>query len=181
MTTNPNTLVAGLGAETGNERFANYQALLDMGSDALPAIRQGLRADDRQVRRWSAMALDQIADADALADLVPLLRDPYAGVRLWAVHSIACEHCKDDVECPVDVVPHLIERVRVDPSVRVRRMAVIMLGDELADPRGITVLEEVLESDTDRRLLAHAKRGLERIRGVPTSEPGATRGDTTGR
>lgn len=43
------------------------------------------------------MVLDRVADAESLAALVPLLRDPKADVRLWAVHSLACDHCKGDV------------------------------------------------------------------------------------
>ena len=156
-------LLEGLGASRGVDRFASYQALVAMGVDALPTLRSGLRHDDWQVRRWSAMCLDQVADEDALADLVPLLRDPHPKVRLWAVHSIACDHCKDDVKCPIDVVPHLLERVRHDSSLRVRRMAVIMLGSELEDPRALPVLEEVIERETDAKLVEHAKRALERL------------------
>ncbi len=156
-------LVRGLGASTGDERFACYQALLARGAEALSAIRSGLRSPDWQVRRWAAMCLDQIADEEALIDLVPLLADSHPKVRLWAVHSIACEHCKADVSCPVDVVPLLVERVREDSSIRVRRMAVIMLGSEFEDPRAIPVLEEVLREDTDSRIRDHARVALARL------------------
>jgi len=159
-------VVEGLGAPTGDARFASYQALIGMGADALPAIRLGLRHPEWQVRRWAAMALDQLADEDALADLVPLLGDPHPKVRLWAVHSIACEHCKEGVVCPVDVVPLLIERVREDPSVRVRRMAVIMLGSELRDTRARPVLEELLHGATDAKLRRHAEEALDRLSGA---------------
>lgn len=156
-------LIEGLGAPDGATRFAAYQALIEMGKEALPVLRVGLRSADWQVRRWSAMCLDQVADEPALADLVPLMTDPNAKVRLWAVHSIACEHCREDVACPVDVVPHLLERVRADASVRVRRMAVIMLGAECNDPRAIPVLEEVVEQETDAKLVAHARQALQRL------------------
>ncbi len=159
----PARLVEGLGAPRGKDRFASYQALLAMGAEALPALRAGLRSADWQVRRWSAMCLDQVADEDALADLVPLLTDSHAKVRLWAVHSIACEHCKVDVSCPVDVVPHLLARIREDPSVRVRRMAVIMLGSEFDDTRAVPVLEGVLARETDAKLIEHAKQALRRL------------------
>ena len=142
-------------------RFSAYQALVDLGEDALPAVRRGLQHDDWQVRKWSAMVLDQVADAESLAALVPLLRDPKADVRLWAVHSLACDHCKDDVACPVDAVPHLIERTEVDESIRVRRMAAIMLGTDYADPRAIPTLRR-LTKDPDGKLRRHAARGLAR-------------------
>lgn len=145
-------------------RFETYQSLVALGEVAIPALREGLRSDDWQIRRWSAICLDRIADAEALGDLVPLLRDPKAAVRLWAVHSLACDHCKDDVACPVDVVPLLIERIEKDPSLRVRKMAVIMLGSEFVDHRAIPVLERVLRDEQDRKLRLHAARGLERLR-----------------
>ncbi len=157
-------LVEGFSAPTGMARFANYEALIELGSEALPALRLGLRSPDWQVRRWSAMCLDQVADEEALADLVPLLDDPHAKVRLWAVHSLACDHCKEGVQCPVDVVPHLIRRIQEDPSVRVRRMAVIMLGSEFDDTSVIPVLEGLLARETDVRLRQHAQRSLERLR-----------------
>lgn len=160
----PARLVEGLGSPRGTDRFASYQALIAMGPEALPALRVGLRSPDWQVRRWSAMCLDQVADEDTLAELVPLLTDPHPKVRLWAVHSLACEHCKEGVACPIDVVPHLVARVREDRSVRVRRMAVIMLGSEFEDPRAIPALEEVLSRATDAKLLEHAKHALERLR-----------------
>lgn len=159
-------LVEGFAAPTGEERFASYQALMAMGASALPAIRRGLRSPLWQVRRWSAMCLDQVADEESLADLVPLLEDPHPRVRLWAVHSISCDHCKDDVSCPIDVVPLLIERIRTDSNIRVRRMAVIMLGSEHEDPRGIPALEDVLASDSDSKIRGHAQTALERLRSV---------------
>jgi HEAT repeat protein len=145
-------------------RFDTYTALVARGTAALPAVRRGLKHDDWQVRRWCAICLDRLADSDALGDLVPLLVDPKAQVRLWAVHSLACDHCKDDVECPVDVVPLLIERAEDDESVRVRRMAVIMLGTEHMDPRAVPVLQRILEEEEDRKILLHAEEGLLRLR-----------------
>jgi HEAT repeat protein len=146
-------------------RFPAYQALVELGDVALPAIRAGLGHGHWQVRKWSAMVLDRVADAESLAALVPLLRDPKADVRLWAVHSLACDHCKDDVACPVDAVPHLIERIQLDPSIRVRRMAAIMLGTDFVDVRALPVLKALL-AETDEKLRHHARRGLERLAGL---------------
>lgn len=142
-------------------RFPAYEALVALGEEALPAVRGGLEHDDWQVRKWSAMVLDRVADAESLAALVPLLNDEKADVRLWAVHSLACDHCKDDVACPVDAVPHLIERIEVDASIRVRRMATIMLGTDYADPRALPALK-ALSEDPDEKLRRHAARGVER-------------------
>jgi len=124
---------------TPETRFSAYTALVELGDGALPALREGLKHGNWQVRRGSAICLDQVADAEALADLVPLLRDPKSKVRLWAVHSLACDHCKDGVECPVDIVPLLIERIELDESIRFRRMATIMLATEHTDARAVPV------------------------------------------
>jgi len=154
----------------GEGRFDTYTSLVARGTAALPAIRRGLKHDNWQVRRWCAICLDRVADSDALGDLVPLLRDAKAQVRLWAVHSLACDHCKDDVTCPVDVVPLLIERAEEDESLRVRRMAVIMLGTEHMDQRAVPVFERILGEEEDRKMLLHAEEGLLRLRqaGVQT-------------
>lgn len=157
-TDEPFELVGALA--TPVERFPAYQALVALGDAALPAVREGLRHDDWQVRKWSAMVLDQVADAESLAALVPLLGDPKADVRLWAVHSLACDHCKDDVSCPVDAVPLLIERIESDESIRVRRMATIMLGTDFADARAIPVLRSLLR-ESDAKLRNHARRALD--------------------
>jgi HEAT repeat protein len=43
-------------------------------------------------------------------------------------------------------------------------MAVIMLGSEYQDPRAMPVLEEVLGSESDKRIRRHAQAALERLR-----------------
>ena len=147
---------------TSSERFGVYQSLVALGTDALPALREGLKHPDWHVRQWSAICLDRISDSDTLLDLIPLLGDPKPQVRLWAVHSLACNHCKDGVRCPVDVVPLLIERLRTDEQIRVRRMAAIMLGSEFLDRRSVPVLTACLD-DPDRKLRLHASAGLRRL------------------
>ena len=155
----PDALVEAL--RDAQSLFPAYQALVELGERALPAIRAGLGHGDWQVRKWSAIVLDRVADEESLAALIPLLRDPKAGVRLWAVHSLACDHCKEEVACPVDVVPHLIERIEIDASIRVRRMATIMLGNEHLDPRAVPVFRKLL-GEADGKLREHARGALAR-------------------
>jgi HEAT repeat protein len=144
-----------------------------LGDAALPAVRDGLKHPDWHVRHWCAIFLDRGSDAETLRDLVPLLHDPEPQVRLWAVHSISCQHCKpgphradfarwggNDGVCPIDVVALLIERAQNDPLVQVRKMAVIMLTDGPRDQRIPAVLEGALAREHDRRLRLHAQRGL---------------------
>lgn len=162
MRTDAASLVQTLHGPSG--QFEAHRALIALGAEAIPVLREGLRSEHWEVRYWCAVCLDQVADAEALEALVPLIRDPHSKVRLWAVHSVACDHCKEDVRCPVDVVPMLIERVETDENMRVRRMAVIMLGSDCADPRAVSVLERLLREEHDRKLRLHAERGLRRLR-----------------
>ncbi len=159
----PTDLVDALAATDGMERYRAFEALMALGAEALPAVREGLRHGHWQVRRWCAIYLDHNADAAALEALVPLLRDPKAQVRLWAVHSIACEPCKA-CENPIDVVPLLSERLLADESIRVRRMAAAMLASLPPDRRAVEPLETVLARESDRKLRFHAERAVERHR-----------------
>lgn len=140
-------------------RIVTLFQLNDLGGAALPAVRAGLRHPDWHVRHWCAIFLDRGSDAETLHDLIPLLDDPEPKVRLWAVHSMSCQHCKHDV-CPIDVVPLLIERAERDPIVQVRKMAVTMLAEWPRDARIPPVLEGALAREQDRRLRLHARRGL---------------------
>lgn len=156
----PEQLVDDLAAR--ETRFPAYFALDQLGAAALPAIRGGLRHDAWEVRRWTAALLDHHADDDALADLLPLLEDPAAKVRLWAVHSLSCDRCKVG-DNPLDVVPHLLKRLEQDASIKVRRMAAAMLAEECAaDARALPVLERALVETTDRKLRHHLTRALDR-------------------
>ena len=141
------------------ERVETLARLQAIGPAALPAVRAGLRHADWHVRHWCAIWLDHNATPDSLRDLVPLLTDPSTRVRLWAVHSISCEGCKGH-ECPIDVVPLLVERVEKDASTRVRKMAVAMLSTLPLDSRVAPVLKAVLENETDARIRLHAENGL---------------------
>jgi len=44
-----------------NDRFRLYLDLQQHGTDALPAVREGLRHGNWQVRKWSAIYLDHHA------------------------------------------------------------------------------------------------------------------------
>ncbi|MEN8182693.1 MAG: HEAT repeat domain-containing protein [Myxococcota bacterium] len=120
---------------------------------------EGLRHGNWQVRRWCAIWLDHYADAESLHALLPLLRDPKSKVRLFAVHSVACDRCKAG-ENPIDVVPLLMERIRNDESIRVRRHAVMMLAFQHAHADLEGFFQELLDTETDPKLHKHAGFGL---------------------
>jgi len=160
----PEATAAELVAEfaNGENRMAAFLALYARGDAVLPAIRDGLGHANWHVRRWCALFADNFADAQTLRALVPLLRDPKSQVRLWAVHSLSCEGCKDGPN-PIDAVPLLLERIEIDESIKVRRQAVAMLAHHRSpDARVTPVFRKILAEEEDRKLRLHAEQGLER-------------------
>ena len=143
-------------------RMAAYLALYARGNESLPAIREGFKHANWQVRKWCALFADNFADAETLRAIVPLIYDPKSDVRSCVVHSISCESCKDGAN-PVDPIPLLLERIKRDESIKVRRQAVGMLAhNRRPDPRVMPVFKEVLANENDRKLRLHAERGLQR-------------------
>ena len=151
--------------ESSETRWPAWKRLEQLGSAAAPAVREGLRHGHWQVRKWCAAFLDHHADPETIPELLPLLHDPKSDVRLWAVHSLSCDRCKVD-ENPVDFVPHLIERIDRDESIRVRRMAVLMLTHPPRRALGAKLFARVLAQETDVKLRKHAEWGMKRCREV---------------
>lgn len=137
-----------------------YPILDQAGQIALPAIRAGLGNSDPQIRKWCVALMDHNADQQSIEALVDCLSDAYADVRRHAVHSIGCQPCKENPLC-LDVVGLLIERIEVDPSIRVRRSAVHMLGNQPYQKRAIQLLERLLQTESDPKLLSNAKWALQ--------------------
>ena len=129
--------------------------LVTCGLAALEAVREGLHHGHWEVRRWCA----HNATPESLHELIPLLHDPKSKVRMFAVHSIACDRCKTG-ENPIDAVPLLIERIQRDESIRVRRHATMMLGQQHAHPDLIGFFQQLLDTETDKKLHMHAGLGL---------------------
>jgi len=146
-------------------RWPAWRRLEELGAAAAPAVRDGLRHGHWQVRKWCAAFLDHHADPEALPELLPLLHDPKSDVRLWAVHSLSCDRCKVD-QNPIDFVPHLIERIERDESIRVRRMAAAMLATGRPDLRSARLFTRILATESDRKLRKHAEWGLARCREI---------------
>lgn len=146
----------------GENRMAAFLALYARGDQVLPEIRAGLKQANWQVRRWCALFADNFADAETLRALVPLLRDPKSKVRVWAVHSLSCETCKDGPN-PIDAIPLLLERIELDESIKVRRHAVAMLAQHRSpDARVLPVFKRIVAEEEDRKLRLHAEQGITR-------------------
>jgi HEAT repeat protein len=146
----------------GPNRMPAFLALYSRGKMAMPAIRAGLTHADWNIRRWCASLADNFADAELFRALVPLLNDPKAEVRVWAVHSLSCETCRDGPN-PVDAVPLLLDRIQSDVSMRVRRQAASMLAHHRSpDERVLPVFKHLLANESDRKLRLHAEQGIKR-------------------
>ena len=146
----------------GENRFPAFLTLYSRGEAALPAVREGLSNANWHVRRWCTLFIDNFADSESLSALVPLLNDPKADVRLWAVHSLSCETCKDGPN-PIDAIRLLLERIERDESIRVRRQAVAMLAHHRApDARVLPAFQKILTEEADQKLRLHAEQGVRR-------------------
>lgn len=148
---------------TNEHRWPAWEALQRLGAEAIPAVRAGLGDGRWQVRRWCTAFLDHNGGPESRPWVLPLLHDPKSKVRFMAVHTLACDRCAGG-ENPIDPVPHLIDRLWHDESIRVRRMALIMLVQQAPDRRVEPICRQVIERETDPKLLRHANWGLERFR-----------------
>jgi HEAT repeat protein len=104
--------------------------LMGAGAIATPSLRHGLRHANPQIRIRCCMVLDRHLDEAALPDLIANLGHPYGRVRAWALHALACDHCKEGECRPAedDTVQVALRLLRTDRSRRVRTMAASLLG-----------------------------------------------------
>ena len=136
-----------------------WKRLNELGPAARSAVFEGLGHGNWEVRRWCAIWFDRNPDPEALEAMKPLLRDPKSQVRMFALHTLACDRCKAG-ESPIDAVPLLMERIRDDESIRVRRHAVMMLAFQHAHPDLEAFFQELLDTETDAKLHKFAGFGL---------------------
>lgn len=106
------------------------QRLMHLGAAALDAIRAGLRHDNTLVRVGCCKFLDHHMDEAALPALIENLTHKSADVRVWAIHALACDRCKEGSCRPGedDVIPHAARMLVSDPDKKAREMAAGMLG-----------------------------------------------------
>jgi hypothetical protein len=140
------------------ERDGAWRRLNELGPGARNAVLEGLGHANWEVRRWCALWFDRHPEPEALEAMKPLLRDPKSQVRMFALHTLACDRCKPG-ESVSDVVPLLIERIRQDESIRVRRHAVMMLAFQHAHADLEGFFKQLLDTETDAKLHKHAGFG----------------------
>jgi HEAT repeat protein len=159
-------------------------ALVDLGQDAIPAVKDLTHASDADFRWWAVRTLGQ-SPHTSTAELVPfLLNDPAVEVRQCAALGLAIKADGSAVNPLVqalsdtdsmtaslamnalvkigrEAVPSLIECVTDKSSQSARILALRALA-ELRDNRAIPVMMQAMEEESV--LLQHwAKTGLERL------------------
>lgn len=114
-----------------HRRRAAVRALLEMGFEAAPLAVQGLRHENDGVRRGSCEILDHYLIPEAIPGLIELLDDPHPRVRLLALHTLACDRCKEGDCRPEEreVLPKAIRILKEDPSPHTRAMAIEVIGN----------------------------------------------------
>lgn len=169
---------------SGNESRAEnaVPALIELGEEALPALRDLTHSSEADHRWWSLRVLAQSPHAQT-EWLVPFLSDPAREVRQCAALGLAIKPGESAVQPLVQAlsdedsmvsslavnalvkigspaVPALMEVVKKAPqSARIHALRALA---EIRDHRAIPVMMKVMEEDSV--LLQHwAKEGLDRL------------------
>jgi HEAT repeat protein len=177
---------------SGNETRAEeaVPALLQLGEEALPSLRDLTQSPEADSRWWALRVLAQSPHAQT-EWLVPFLRDPAREVRQCAALGLALKPGESAVEVLIQAlsdedsivsslavnalvkigkaaVPALIEVAKPSPAPgeqnppQSTRIHALRALAELRDHRAIPVMMKVMEEDS--ALLQHwAKEGLDRL------------------
>lgn len=157
---NTEELVDLLGGGDWETSRAAWHALFARGKATLDALVAGLSHPSGRVRADCALLMDHLGDDRCVEPLRRVLRgDPLEAVRRCALHSLACQDCK---ECPLntDVTGPIIEAALTDRSVAVRRRAAQYLVGQRPDARVVAAMKTIQETQTDPILLRRAGRAL---------------------
>ena len=136
----------------GLDFYRHVVELARGGPDALPSVHAGLSHPDWRIRRGCAAVLGYVDDAESLQRLALLTRDPKKKVRKMAVLSIGLGPLlRKGNRSPFDPVPSLGHSALHDPSVRVRRVAVVTLLLQPPARRVARLLLKVLATEQDEK------------------------------
>ena len=169
---------------SGNETRAEkaVSALIELGEEALPALRDLTHTSEVDHRWWALRVLAQSPRAQA-EWLVPFLNDPAREVRQCAALGLAIKPDEQAVQPLIQVLgdeDSMVSSLAVNALIKIGGAAVPSLIDvvkstgqsarihalralaEIRDHRAIPVMMKVMEEDSV--LLQHwAKEGLDRL------------------
>jgi HEAT repeat protein len=131
---------------------AAFWHLVYSGEAALPAVRKGLSSRDPKIRRDCTRVLDHLVNEDSWPELIAMVGDRDPNVRAWALHSLACDRCKEN-SCRPDkdeVMLRAISAMQTDPVAGVRSMAVEVVARWVYDDADAeAAITDVRDSDPD--------------------------------
>jgi hypothetical protein len=109
---------------------AAYRQLFSMGFDIASVAQEGLKHENASVRYYCCSLLDHFLLPEALEDLISILHDPDAKVRTIALHTLACDRCKEGECRPAekDILPVALQMLNEDNDAHVRAMAIEVVG-----------------------------------------------------
>ena len=120
-----------------------------------------LRHRDAKVRRWCVFLLDHYANDQSTEVFAQALHDGAHPVRDMALHSIACEPCKEGELCVADTVPHVVHVLRHDPKADLRIKAIaVLLRLAHRDERARQALEQAAADDADPQVRSCAREAV---------------------
>ena len=137
---------------------------LDGGSESVRLEVLALLDDnDWRVRRNALRFLDHAPVAGMEPAIIALLNDNVEEVRKWAAHALGCDRCKAGAPASLDPVPFLMTTAKQDPSLVVRRSAVVCLAwNRPPDARIARLMRELSASALDEKVRSHALSGAQR-------------------
>jgi len=118
----------------------SFRNLMNTGTAALPAMRDGLLHENDKVRIACCRLLDHFMDVEALPRLIDNLKHANPGVRGAAMHALACDRCKKGACRPAEeeVLPIALDMLLNDPDRMVRKMAADLLGPSVHRSRDVS-------------------------------------------
>jgi len=133
--------------------------LAQAGPLAVPAITGALRHANPDIRWYACNFLDHFLDSDALPELIARLEDEEPKVRGRALHSLACEQCKEGECRPGEdaFMPTVLTMLESDPSPSVRKQALNLLFQIVHRRADASeALERARDEDPDAEVRAYA-------------------------
>lgn len=151
-------LIAALGADDGDQRWAAAEILVHKISDAgrLEALRELLHQGSALQRKMAAYCLRDLAtrSAEIEAAVLARLQDPDAGVRLAAISALP------RVACDVSTVSHQLIALLRQGDARCARAAAAALGVLSARSEEVLAALRRAAATTDPSLQRAARRSL---------------------
>ena len=123
----------------------------------------GLASPHARVRFMLAHGLDTFGDAACRPHLIPLMEDRKPRVRWMAMHALSCHACGEKPDAmESEVRARIVAAALTDPSIKVRRQAVISLG-LAGEGAAAPTLRDLAQTDVDFKVRRNAEWALAQL------------------